>query len=153
MGSLFNSGEIMKLAIQIEKNGAAFYERAGGASRSAAAKKLFEFLRGEELKHLATFEGMLLEIDENDPGESYKGEQAEYMMALAQSNIFPDKFGDHRALDDAAAISVGIGIEKDSILFYSEMRKYVGREYQKTIDDVISQEKEHFRRLARLKKG
>ena len=156
MGSLFNSGEIIKLAIQIEKNGRGFCDRAARAAKSPRSKKLFEFLKSEEEKHLAVFDGMLKRIDRNDPGENFRGEQAEYMMALAHGNIFPEEKEEKKAVrgvrGDVAAIKLGIEFEKDSILFYSEMKKYVSKEYQETVEEVIGQEKEHFRRLSRLLK-
>jgi len=55
--------------------------------------------------------------------------------------------------DDKEAIEIGIDAEKDSILFYTEMKKLVPKDGHKTIDKLIGQEQEHLRKLSELKRS
>jgi len=88
--------------------------------------------------------------------ESYPGEYLNYVKALAEENIFAkERTGQLLAKKFktfAAALDMAIGLEKDSILFYNEMKKFVPESEHKPITEIISQEKEHFRKLLEIKR-
>jgi len=87
--------------------------------------------------------------------EEVTDEYQDYLKALVDSSVFTD---DQVARDtalkvssDAEAIQIGIGTEKDSILFYSELRGLVRRPDRDTLDRIISEEKSHLRQLRDMK--
>ena len=55
MGNLFSGPEVVEIGIQIEKNGKDFYDGVVKISKSQKAKEIFEFLGGEEEKHIKRF--------------------------------------------------------------------------------------------------
>ena len=53
---------------------------------------------------------------------------------------------------DIKAVELGISAEKDSILFYYGMKDLMPEPVQKTVDNIIAEEKSHLRQLSELKK-
>jgi len=155
MANIFSGSEIIELGVQIEKNGKDFYETVFSNSKNEAAKKLFKYLAGEEEKHIAIFKEFLAVTEQYEPAESYAGEYVSYMKALASECVFTKKNKGKETAgkikSDKEAVDVGIGFEKDSIIFYEGMKKAVLEYDHKIIDYLIAQEQGHLRRLAELK--
>ncbi len=78
------------------------------------------------------------------------------MKALAEEHVFTDDKASkdmlRKASSDKEALQIAIGFEKDSILFFGEMRKFVPDRDQRAIEELIRQEREHLRKLSELKK-
>ncbi len=155
----FTGSEVLDMAVRIEENGMKFYNDAGKASKSKELKELFRKLYEEESNHKKVFENLKKLI----PGEelSWKldpdsEEDSLYLNALADSEVFTDKSGGaklaSKAGDARTALNAAIGIEKDSILFYNEL-KQMARERDKVIlEDLIEEEKKHLGMLTGLLK-
>jgi rubrerythrin len=58
-----------------------------------------------------------------------------------------------RVSSDAEAIQIGIYAEKDSILFYSELRELVRRADREVVDNIIKEERSHLRQLSDLRRA
>ena len=54
---------------------------------------------------------------------------------------------------DAEALQIAMGAEKDSILFYVEVRDLVRRSERKLVGKIIEEEKSHLRQLMEIKKS
>ena len=156
MGNIFAGSEVVELGIQIEKNGKDFYNAVAQQSKSQKAKQVFQHLAGEEEKHIIVFQKILDSVSKYEPPESYPGEYFAYMNALAGENIFTQKDRGNdlakKVTSDKQAIELGIGAEKDSIIFYEGMKKAVPDYDYKTIDQLINQEQDHLKQLTDLKK-
>lgn len=157
MPRLFEAGEIVGLAIKIEENGEEFYTRLANATKNLQVKETFEFLAGEERKHRNSFREIQQRLGEFKPiYESYPGEYLNYVKALAEENIFTkERSGQLLAKKfktPTAALDTAIGLEKDSILLYNEMKNFTPESEHKTIDEIIGQEKEHLRKLLEIKR-
>jgi rubrerythrin len=157
MVNIFAGSEIVELGIQIEKNGRDFYNALVKLSKNQRAKETFKYLAGEEEKHIAVFRKILDSVHKYEPPESYPGEYFAYMNALAREYVFTQEHkGDEtakRTKSDKEAINLGIGFEKDSILFYEGMKKVVPPYDHKIVDELIIQEQDHLRQLSDLKKS
>ncbi len=157
MGNIFAGSEIVEIGIQIEKNGRDFYNAVAGHSKNQKVKDIFAYLAGEEEKHIAVFQKILDSVNKYEPPESYPGEYFAYMNALASEYVFTQKDkGSEMAkkvTGDKEAIDVGIGTEKDSIIFYEGMKKVIPEYDYKVIDELIKQEQEHLRQLTDLKQA
>ncbi len=153
----FNSSDIVKYAVQIEKNGRDFYDQAAKSVKSDRAKKVLEFLSNEEQQHISDFENILNQIPGNEPKERYPGEYADYMLALVEESLFTKNkrgYDSARAIrNDKQALELAIGFEKDSILFYYEMKRFVWEGLHKNIEKIIAEEQEHLKKLSELLKG
>lgn len=157
MGIIFAGSEIVELGVQVEKNGRDFYNTLVRQSKHKDAKERFKYLAGEEEKHIATFQRILDKLEKYEPPESYPGEYFAYMNALASDYVFTKKDkGKEIAKNitsDKEAVDMGIGFEKDSILFYEGMRRVVPEYDHKVLDELIRQEQNHLRQLSDLKKA
>jgi rubrerythrin len=95
-------------------------------------------------------------VHKYEPPEAYPGEYFAYMNALASSYVFTQKDKGEEAAkntkNDEEAIGLGIGFEKESILFYVGMKKVVPEHDHKVIDELIMQEQSHLEQLSDLKK-
>ena len=157
MGNIFAGSEIVELGIQIEKNGRDFYNALDKKSNNQKAKKIFQYLAGEEAKHILTFQSILGSVQKYEPPEAYPGEYFAYMNALASNYVFTQKDKGNeaaaRATTDKQGIQLGIGFEKDSIIFYEGMKKVVPEGDHKIVDELIKQEQSHLAQLLELEKG
>ena len=156
MGNIFAGSEVVELGIQIEKNGRDFYNTVAGQSKNQKAKQLFQYLAGEEEKHIAGIGKILDAVNKYEPPESYPGEYFAYMNALASTSVFTQKDKGSQVAknttSDKQAIELGMGAERDSIALYTGMKRVVPDFDYKVIDELIAQEESHLRQLWDLKK-
>jgi rubrerythrin len=157
MANIFAGSEVIEIGIQIEKNGRDFYNTLAKQSKIAKAGDVFNYLAAEEEKHIKVFQGILEKTEKYQPPESYPGEYFAYMNALASEYIFTQKDKGKEIAQsiktDKEAVDLGIGFEKDSIIFYEGMKKVVPEYNHKIIDELIAQEQNHLRQLSDLKKS
>ena len=155
MGNIFAGSEIVELGIEIEKNGRDFYNTLTSQSKNQKAKDIFKYLAEQEEEHMAVFQKILDAIQKYEPPESYPGEYFAYMNALVSESVFTKKNKGKeiakKTKDDRQAVDIGIGAERDSIVFYEGMKKAVPEYEQKVIDEVITQEQGHLKQLVDLK--
>jgi rubrerythrin len=157
MGVFFSGRELIDIAIGIERNGAAFYHSLAESTGNEMAKGAYEYLAGEELKHIKVFQSMLGSVADYRPPETYTEEYDLYLRALVNSWVFTDdqiaRDMAQRVASDAEAIQIALGAEKDSILFYSEMREFVRRSDRELISKIIEEERSHLRQLSELRES
>jgi len=152
----FSGIELINIAIGIEERGIVFYDVMAKSTRNSAAREVFNYLAGMEREHIDTFRGMLAEADkyqvQTEGGEQYSA----YLKALVDSAVFSDDLVTSemaaQAESDIAALELAIGSEKDSILFYYEMKEVMPQRAQATVGRIIAEEKSHLRQLSELKK-
>jgi len=157
MGIFISGSELAKIAIGIEKNGIAFYDSLVDSAKDMTAKDTYSFLANKEREHVEIFQNMLNQVGDYQPPEYYTEEYDLYLRALVDSAVFSDdkvaREMAQKAGSDAEAVQIGLGAEKDSILFYSEMRDLVRRTDRDVIEKIIEEEKSHLRHLVGLKKS
>ncbi len=156
MSGIFKGSEIVEVGIRIEKNGLEFYRSLADSSQNERVRESCQYLAAEEKKHVEDFENLLPSLSKYIPPESYPGEYEAYVKTLAEEHVFTDdsvvRDMIRKAPSDKEAIQIAIGFEKDSILFFGEMRKFVPDKDQKVIEELIRQEREHLSKLSELKK-
>lgn len=157
MSISFSGSELINIAIDIERRGVAFYDTMARSTESAATGDAFRYLADMERQHIQTFQDMLTEADKLQLLESYTQEHAAYLVALVDSAVFTDDLATGemvtRTDSDIEALELAISAEKDSVLFYYEMRDIMPRPTHPTINRIIAEEKSHLRQLSQLKKG
>lgn len=156
MGLEFTAAEILKMAEQIEENGAAFYRSA--AAQQPAARSLLLTLAEQEDGHLAIFLGMHSKLDARarEPVTYDPGDEAElYLKAMADRRVFnvdqdpKTLLGANPTL--ARILEVAMRMEKDSIVFYTGMKSLVPPELgQSQLDAIIREEWKHIAFLGKL---
>jgi rubrerythrin len=143
--------EVLEMAIEIEKNGRSFYEFMARVGKEMEVRDMFTQLAAREQEHENTFRDVLKRLGGYRPSQAYAGEHYQYIRDLADSGVISGERVQaalvKRPVTDVEAIELGIGFEKDSILFYAEMRGMVPRQDQEIIDIITSEEKKHLSEL------
>ena len=152
MPKIFALHELVRFAVEIEKDGIAFYNRLAEQASDATVKELYQFLVAEEVTHQAIFEALLAEVGEAvNPGES-SDKYHQYMHALVESAVFKkDDPAIQNLVDDAEILEYAIGKEKESILFYQEMKGFVPEQDKPTVEKIIEEERFHVIKLLDMK--
>ncbi len=156
MNLKYGGGEILKMAIEIEKNGKAFYDEVVQAVKDEKAKSVFQFLSDEEVKHEKTFRAMLMEIESIAADTPFdNSEVTRYFQSLIGQKVFPSrhegKYLKDELGDPSVAARIALGLEKDSILFYHEMVPVTQEKDHAVIERIIEEERDHIRRIIQLK--
>ena len=156
MSISFSGSELIGIAIGIERRGIAFYDIMARSTKNAIARDVFQHLIDMERQHIQIFQDMLEEADKYQITEAHAGEYAPYLRALVDSAVFTDDFVTSEMAtgvgSDIGAVELGISAEKDSILFYYEMRDLMPQRAQPTVNKIIAEEKAHLRQLSEVKK-
>jgi rubrerythrin len=156
MSIVFSSSELINIAIGIERRGITFYDIMAKSTDNEIARTVFENLVDMERRHLEIFQDMLGEVDEEMPAESSTSEYSGYLQALIDDAVFTDDMITSemasQADSDIKAIELGISAEKDSILFYYEMRDIMPGQVLPVINGIITEEKSHLQQLSQIKK-
>ncbi len=156
MGQINFSGcEIIEMGIQIEKNGRDFYKTLAEASDSPEAKEVFEYLAKEEEGHIDVFQKLSEGLCDYEPKEVYTDEYFAYLRALAEQYVFTQKDKGKKIAEKVKTsqegLELGIQFEKDSILVFEEMKKFVSEKNRGLVDKLIAEEKKHLSRLSEIK--
>jgi rubrerythrin len=161
--AVLTSAEALKWALEIEKNGDAFYNEVAAKSADPEVKVLFEDLAAQERGHYQAFQKMLEKVKPDpDLSKVDYDEYQTYLQVALDSALFagPDKGltlakealrrGSGQAQDRETALRAAMGFEKDTLLFFYDLREMVGEAKRGTISDIINEEKAHLRRLAKM---
>ncbi|HNQ01623.1 MAG TPA: ferritin family protein [Syntrophales bacterium] len=153
--SSYQGSDIFQFAIRMEENGEKFYNYAASLTKDAKVHGIFTRLASEEVKHRKLFADMFSKIDTIMPKESYPGEYMAYLQASIDGKVFSMSAAKELAdvKDVIAALDYAIGRELDSVLYYSEMKKYVTDSAQGLLEQVIDEERKHVVILSEIKKN
>ncbi len=153
--AVLTAAEALRWALEIEKNGEVFYNAVAAKSADSEVKALFEDLAAQERGHYRVFQKMLEEV-KPDPDLSnvdYDEYQAYLQVALADALFAgPDKGLTlaKQAQDRETALRAAMGFEKDTLLFFYDLREMVGEAERGAVSDILLEEKSHLRRLAKM---
>lgn len=157
----FNSEEILRIAEQIERNGAKFYRRAVEIVSSEKEKELFRDLAEMEDEHETFFIGLRNEIfgtsEMADFGTYQEYDPAAFLSAVADGYVFDISTDPGDVLKggetSAEILRMAIQKEKDTIVFYLGIKAMVPEELGKgDIDTIIREEMSHVSGLSGILK-
>lgn len=150
MGDIFSMDEVFEIAEQIERNGAKFYRKAA-LSFDEEGKNMLLDLADMEDSHEKLFSGMRRDFaKESKLAESFdpNGEAALYLQAIADGYVFKfdedpsEKLKGNEKMGEV--LKIAIGLENDSIAFYTGIREAVpDRLGKEKIDHVVAEEMRH----------
>lgn len=154
--AVLTAAEALKWAIEIEKNGESFYNTVAAKSADRELKALFEDLAAQEQGHYQVFKKMLEEVkpDPDLSGIGYEYEEYHTYLQVALADALfagPDKGLTlaKQAQDRETALQAAMGFEKDTLLFFYDLREMVSEADREAISAVIREEKRHLRQLAK----
>jgi rubrerythrin len=153
--AILTAAEALKWALEIEKNGEAFYNEVAAKSADSEAKALFEDLAAQEQGHYRAFQKMLEEAKPDpDLSKVDYDEYQTYLQVVLDNALFagPDKGLTlaKQAQDRETALRAAIDFEKDTLLFFYDLREMVSEAERGAISNIITEEKTHLRRLAKM---
>lgn len=151
--AIVSAGQALEMAVRIEEHGEVFYRAAGENSDDAEVKELFEDLANRERAHRGVFERMAEGVEPPpDPAGSEVGDYESFLKVALENAVFsgPDKAlrMAEEADDRTSVLRAAMGLEKDTLLFYYDLREMVDENDRETVSDIIREEKKHLRRLA-----
>ena len=117
----------LKFAMQLERNGCAFYKEVAAATQDPMGKKVFTQLGKEEIDHLRLLETELARLQAAGVREGESSEAGtDFEAATAESGIFPsldEAWQIGEAAGDAGALRVALASEEKAFAFYGEIAK------------------------------
>jgi rubrerythrin len=151
--AVFTATEALEMAMEIEKNGEMFYNTVAERSTDSDVKALFEDLAIQEQGHYRVFQEMLGGIEPALESPAVEYDQYETYLHVALENALfagPEKALTlaKQAEDRETALRAAMGFEKDTLLFFYDLRDMVSEKDRETVSAVIREEKKHLRRLA-----
>lgn len=151
--AVFTAVEALEMAKEIERNGEAFYKAAAELASDTEIKELFEDLAVQEHAHYKIFQKMLDGLGSSpDLPPAEQEEYSAYVKVALDNALFagPEKAlaMAKEAVDRVSALRAAIGFEKDTMLFFYDLREMVGESQKESVTAVIREEKRHLRRLA-----
>jgi rubrerythrin len=150
----YNINEVIEMAVQTERLGFQFYTSiAEKFKKNAELVKLFTTLASKEKTHEKTFSDLKDLVAKSGPEPVEWGEVTNYMRAFVESEFF---LGRHKSLpsmdrikSEKEAVSFALGFEKETLLYFMELRKIVKE--KEMVDEIINEEKSHIMWLAAFK--
>jgi rubrerythrin len=144
-----NAEEILEVACQMERNGAAFYRRAAERVDDPASKKLLLELADFEDQHESMFSDMRADAEVldkllGDPGS----EASKYLQALAGGHVFSEAENPAARIKDNMSpqdiFKVAIELEIAAVVFYQGIREVFTEDARRSkLDALVHEEMRH----------
>ncbi|HPF09490.1 MAG TPA: ferritin family protein [Candidatus Cloacimonadota bacterium] len=150
----YSVNEVIEFAVQIEKNGYAFYHEASKRKDlDAKAREFIEFLRDQELDHEKTFLALRDDADMQNLELTQDWELvAEYLKTIVSGRIFNSEDSAIKkaavAKDLKEIIDHAITFEKDTLLYFHAVNDNVSQDKAKqALRRIINEEVSHVLKL------
>jgi rubrerythrin len=155
MSYLLNVEEILGFAVYIEQRGYEFYVGAMKKFSEARITELFQYLADEEFKHEEFFKKLLEQsggIKEESRDPEYQAYMREFCKAhsLADREATAARLAAARGLEEV--LDMAAGFEKDSIVFFSELKTIYTKGNSAAVDKIIHEEMGHLRKIFQVKR-
>ena len=157
MSVTFNADEVLRMAEQIERNGAIFYREAAGKTGNTEIKDMFLNMAAMEDEHMKTFEEMRKDLAAQEKEQTVfdpYDEAALYLQTMADDKGSEGMKSPTEKLtgneSPTELLNIAISAEKNSVLFYVGLKDLVGAKAgQDKIDAIIREEVKHVADLRR----
>ena len=151
MASFYNAAEVAGAAVEIERRGQTFYKEAAAAAQDADTRKFFLFFAGEEARHEQLFLSLQKRVGTVElPAWATEVEYADYLGSLLDSHSLFNDPPSVAGMAKTQAVRMAMGFEKDTILFFHEMKALLPDSESPFIDQCIEEEKRHLKQLGDL---
>jgi len=156
VANILQPAEIVEIGIEKEKKRRDFYALAAEMFKGKRElADLFARLRDWEVEHIRRFEQIRDTVQKAQYTESYEGEIEAYMNAIVDNDLYsaitPEKFAGI-VKTPVDALDRGIGFEKDAILFFSQLSRFIDAKSREIVDTLIKEEQQHMLYLFSMKK-
>lgn len=156
---VYSINEVIEFAVQIERNGYAFYHEASKRKDlDAKAREFIVFLRDAELDHEKTFLSLRGETEMDDLELTSDWEMvSEYLRTIVESRIFTTEDSAIKkatgAKDILEVVNNAIAFEKDTLLYFHAINDGISNPKTKQVlRRIINEEVSHVLKLNDFKK-
>ena len=152
---MFSLGEIIDLAIQIEKNGERSYRKAQKEVKSQDLASILEWLANDEKEHEKWFIKMKKGIDEKIEDPLFEDMGREILNSVLGEQAFSMDDADFSRIKDIGTLlEISLEFERDTILFYEMIKDFIDdSRVLAGIEKIINEEGRHVKRLEELTGG
>jgi len=151
---LFQAAEVLDMAIEIERQGLAFYQGCAAARASEQVAEVFDYAAEQERRHIEQFSKMKRDLDRYTVPESYPGETLSYLRGFLDNRMFSTvdeaSCAAEEIRDEMEAVEMAVDLERSTISFYSGIKQIVRESEREVVDEIIAEEHRHIRRLLEL---
>lgn len=144
----FDGKRLFKTLVLNEAKVAEFYNTLASEMKEGKGRNLFERMAKEELRHEKIYAALMDKLP-NEGSLELDEEDAEYMNALIQNNMFEDaedtvaKVRGKYAKDDA--LTIAEKIERDGLIFVGELMRLYPEVAPDEIKVVMAEERKHLK--------
>ncbi|MCB5246573.1 MAG: ferritin family protein [Candidatus Cloacimonetes bacterium] len=156
----FSINEIIEMAVQIERNGYAFYNEASKRKDlDQVSVKFITWLRDQELDHEKTFMALRDDADMQELELTQDWEMVSaYLKTIVDGRIFNSEESAIRkateATDMGSLVDNAITFEKDTLLYFHALSDNISNpKAQAALKRIIGEEVSHVMRLNDFKKS
>jgi rubrerythrin len=153
--AIFHATDVVEMAMELERSGEIYYQTVAEKATSPEVQALFKDLAEQEQHHYEAFKQLSRTVWDTaaNPEETWD-EYLKYLQATIQSAFFE---GADKALalaeqveDEREAVEMAMDFEKETMLFFYELRDKVSGADQSVVRRIIDEERTHVRRLAKM---
>lgn len=142
----YSTEELLKIAIDFEKEGYNFYKKLAKESTNQKVRNLYIFLQEQEHVHQATFEKMLIDLRKipeiiDDTDETVNT----YLQSLAGAVLLANpSFSKLPSLiNEEEALAFALTREEEAVDYYSELKSGLNKDQGLLLDNIIKEEQGH----------
>ena len=144
--SITSLESVLDLAVWLEKHGQAFYESARDKARDPGLRETFAHLANEEGKHCAIYGDLYqLYTGRSAQGEQLLGEYGRFIQLLIKEIV--DSLDVQGVVSQDELISRALQFEKNTLLYFSEVRQHFRGKAGSLIEAICREEKRHIQQL------
>lgn len=132
--------EAIKTAIQLEKDGRQFFEKAAAETKNRLGQKMFRKLAADEVRHLVTFEKMFKTLADPKTWQELlrEGPPRERMPFFAEKT--QSRSPAEKGAGELSALRQALEVERKAIDFFKDVAERAGDSEAKRIFELIAQE-------------
>ncbi len=157
MEKRFSLDEVLEMAEELERNGAAFYRLAADTIGDSHMRTLLRDLAAWEEEHQKIFARMRAGLTgEQRSAEALdpKDKKTLYLRAMVDGNVFDLKSDPAELLKGKTTaediLQIAVGKEKDSVLFYLGLKDFLPNAQERaSVESIIEEEMGHIAFLNR----
>ncbi len=143
--------EILSVALEMEKKGKSFYEKAVSECKNSLGKNIFTILKNDEIIHVKRIKTIYNEIEKSGNwSDAWKSHNPDHNQLSAMFRDIAARNGPDVQADakDIEALDIGIKFEAAAVKFYEARLVMATDSIEKEfIKKMILEEKDHHRAL------
>jgi len=137
-----NVQEAIKTAIQLEKDGQAFFNQAAEETSNELGKKMFRKLAGDEVRHLQTFKKMFQTITDPKTWKQLMASGSPQKRMLFFDQKAAQRTPAEKGAGELNALQQALEVERKAITFFKETAQETDDPEAKRIFEAIAREEE-----------